>query len=110
MARKKPAPYRWTGDPGVTQRGELQSDLKSRWDQSTQNNFSEPSRLERQRLRKKKRQRDMVSIGIAGALLILVFIIGVLVMRPHRQAHEGGPGGQGAADGSGRPQLSQRSG
>jgi hypothetical protein len=107
MARKKTSPYRWTGDPGITQRGELQSDLKSRWDQSTQNNFSEPSRLERQRLRKKKRQRDRVSIAIAGALVILVFTIGVLVMRPHRPAQEGS---QGGADGPARPQLSQRTG
>lgn len=104
MAKKKSRPYLWNSEPDVTQRGELTSDLSRRWDQPSESNFSEPSRLRRERLRRKRRGRDPVLIGIAGVLIVLAVIVGFLAMRsPH--LHDLSPG---ESDESSKAEHTQR--
>lgn len=78
---KKSRPYLWNSEPDATQRGELSSDLKNRWDRPSESSFSEPSRLRRERLRRRRRAHDPVLVGIAGLLVVLAVLIGFLATR-----------------------------
>ena len=91
MAKKKSRPYLWNSEPDATQRGELSSDLKNRWDRPSESSFSEPSRLRRERLRRRRRAHDPVLVGIAGLLVVLAVLIGFLATRAQHH-HDFSPG------------------
>jgi len=80
MTRRKGV-YSWENEPSDERRSEFRTTTASDWQQSANSTFSEPSRLERERLRRRRRRISAPLIGVVVAVGLTLLALWIMLSR-----------------------------
>lgn len=80
MTRRKGV-YSWENEPAGERRSGFRTTTASDWQQSANSTFSEPSRLERERLRRRRRRISAPVVGAVAAVLLTLLALSVMLSR-----------------------------
>jgi hypothetical protein len=80
MTRRKGI-YSWENEPADERRSEFRTTVNSDWRQSSNSTFAEPSRLEAERRRRRRRNITGRMIGVAAAVSLTLLALWVMLSR-----------------------------
>ena len=79
MTRRKGV-YSWENEP-ADERSSFRTTTATDWQQSANSTFSEPSRLERERLRRRRRRFSAPVIGVVAAIGLTLLALWIMLAR-----------------------------